>query len=488
MKVGYHSSEDLDEIIARKQQEEKECGYLYWGYGGSLCHPINQVNPFVQSLSQNEEIWLLMIITQSKFKNSPLLSQEFSKNGKLWLPIPTGINVTGSKYALVCKEIQPVDFNIDLSQYYVAIGKNKDCVVSKYMRHRVDKCCAYKNSINTNTNLDNSCFVKISFQAKLVNPFAVFLRSDQDKIKLSKTQTINISYLSETQKELLRYDPEDKHISIISWNVNGIRSVQKKGFLEWLYDTKPYILCLQEIKANVNQLNSQLKSSHGYYTYWNSASKNGYSGTALFSLEKPLNVEFGFGQKEYGNEGRIIIAEYLDFILINCYIPHGGQHCERVDYKLKFCNLLLEKCEQLKSKNKMIIICGDINTAHHNIDVSNPSANKRKSGFLPEERAWIDTFISSGYVDTFRSFYPDLKNQYTWWSNRSNARENNKGWRLDYFFIDQENIEKIKTSFILNEVLGSDHCPICVCLEVNNKQLNNLLPTCHYSQMELNIF
>lgn len=259
--------------------------------------------------------------------------------------------------------------------------------------------------------------------------------------------------ISENSKEI-------QDILMLSWNVNGIRSIQKKNFLNWLKNTSPDILCLQETKAEKFQLNSELVHPTGYYAYWNGAMKKGYSGTALLSRKKPLSVEFGLGIEEFDREGRTIIARYHDFVLINCYFPNGGRDHSRLAFKLAFYEAFLDKCNQLRAQGNTVIFCGDINTAHKEIDLANPKPNQKKTGFLPEERAWLDKVIESNYIDTFRYFYSDSIEQYTWWSNITKARERNVGWRLDYFFITSEAIEQVTDAIIMPDVEGSDHCPV----------------------------
>lgn len=256
-----------------------------------------------------------------------------------------------------------------------------------------------------------------------------------------------------------------KTISLVSWNVNGVRAIHKKGFLDWLSKANPDILCLQEIRARRIQLDAELVEPFGYHTYWNSAEKGGYGGTALFTRKKPISVEFGLGDKMLDNEGRTIIAEYSDFTLINCYFPNGNRNQERLLFKLKFYEAFLKKCKKLRKQGHRILFCGDLNIAHTEIDLAKPKNNNNKSGFLPEERQWIDKIIKSGFVDTFRHFYPGLSGQYTWWSYRQSSREQNLGWRFDYFFVNDEQIKSVIDAFILPEVTYSDHCPIGIRLE-----------------------
>lgn len=256
--------------------------------------------------------------------------------------------------------------------------------------------------------------------------------------------------------------------TLLSWNVNGVRSIQRKGFLAWLANSGPCILCLQETKASKSQLRRDLAQPEGYYAYWNSAGRAGYSGTALLSREEPISVDFGLGIAEFDQEGRTITAKYVDFTLINCYFPHGGRDHSRIPFKLAFYDAFLSKCEKLRSQGETVIFCGDINTAHKEIDLARPKQNEKNTGFLPEERLWLDKVIKAGYVDTFRHFHPSLVDQYTWWSSRTKAREHNIGWRLDCFFVVSEAIERITDAFILSDVMGSDHCPVGIRLRTRN--------------------
>ncbi len=246
---------------------------------------------------------------------------------------------------------------------------------------------------------------------------------------------------------------------ILSWNVNGIRAVAKKGFLDWFLDESPDILCLQETKAQEDQLDKELRNPEGYYSYFSSAEKKGYSGVALFTKEKPKDVKHGFGIKKFDSEGRTIIAEYKNFVLFNIYFPNGKMSDERLKYKMTFYDAFLDYADNLKDAGKKIIMCGDVNTAHTEIDLSNPKANTKTSGFLPAERAWIDKLVSHGYIDTFREFC-DEPGHFSWWDYRTGARKRDVGWRLDYFFISKNLKSKLKDAFIMKEVMGSDHCPV----------------------------
>lgn len=253
-------------------------------------------------------------------------------------------------------------------------------------------------------------------------------------------------------------------MKIISWNINGIRSVSKKGFLEWLQEEKPDILGVQEIKAQENQLAKEILAPLNYHAYFNPAERKGYSGTALYSRKQPISVTNGFGIGKYDCEGRAQIADFGDFIFLNIYFPNGKMNNDRLKYKLDFYEDSLKYFEKLKKDGKRLIIAGDYNTAHKEIDLARPKENEDVSGFLPMERKWLDKLVDHGYIDCFRAFNEN-PNQYTWWSVRSGARKRNVGWRIDYFFCSQNAKSLIKNCYHLPYVLGSDHCP--VVLEVN---------------------
>ncbi len=249
-------------------------------------------------------------------------------------------------------------------------------------------------------------------------------------------------------------------LTLISWNVNGIRAACRKGFLGWLAQSAADIVCLQETRAEEAQLAPELAAPAGYHAFWNSSKrKRGYSGTGLLTRIKPLEVQFGLGIAGFDQEGRTIIARYPNFTLLNCYFPNGSRNHSRVPFKLAFYNAFLETCESLRAAGQNIIFCGDVNTAHREIDLANPAANQRTTGFLPEERAWLDRVLAAGYLDTFRHFYADEPGRYTWWSVPARARERNIGWRLDYFFAAVELQSRLVDAFILAGVPGSDHCP-----------------------------
>jgi len=255
-----------------------------------------------------------------------------------------------------------------------------------------------------------------------------------------------------------------KEIKLLCWNVNGIRAAKGKGFLDWLYRESPDIISLQETKAHIEQLDTDLKEPHGYYTYWNFPERKGYSGVAIFSKENPLNVQYDFGASELDPEGRVIIAEYPEFTLLNLYFPNGKKDESRLRYKMDFYDVFLQFADTLKAKDRKLVICGDLNTAHNEIDLARPKENSNVSGFLPVERAWMDKFVAHGYVDTFRHFNKE-PNQYTWWDLKSGARERNVGWRLDYFFVSENLLPSVSKAFIMPEVMGSDHCPIVINLK-----------------------
>ncbi len=259
-------------------------------------------------------------------------------------------------------------------------------------------------------------------------------------------------------------------MKIISWNVNGLRAVYKRNFLKWLANTNADIVCLQEIKAQPNQLMPSLIKPKDYYSYFNSAIRKGYSGVAVYAKEKPLKVERTLGVKRFDQEGRVLKLVYSDFILMNLYLPHGGRQKENLDYKLGvYCHLLNDL---KKTKDKNIMLAGDFNIAHKEIDLERPRQNQNNIMFTPEERKQIDKMIRSGFTDTFRKFHEE-GGYYTWWPYFSNARERNLGWRIDYIFVSKTLTPKLKDAFILNKVIGSDHCPIGTEIQTDksNRQL-----------------
>jgi len=253
-------------------------------------------------------------------------------------------------------------------------------------------------------------------------------------------------------------------MQLYAWNVNGIRAAQKKGFLDWLYATQPDILGIQETKAHPDQLDDALLKPEGYHTYWASATRKGYSGVALYTKKEPLSVQIGLGKSEYDDEGRTIVADYGDFVFITAYFPNGGRDHSRVPYKMIYKADFLTYCNGLCNQGRPVIFCGDVNTAHQPIDLARPKQNEKTTGFLLEERAWIDDIVGQGYIDTYRLLNPDKVGAYSWWSNRSGARENNIGWRIDYFFVSKDLRDRIVGAEIHADVLGSDHCPISLTL------------------------
>lgn len=254
-------------------------------------------------------------------------------------------------------------------------------------------------------------------------------------------------------------------LCIISWNVNGIRAVSEKNGFEWLEEYRPDILCLQEIKAAPQQLPEDLFSGRYPHISVNSGERKGYSGTLTAGVMEPYCSDI-CGDIDILNEGRVIEHHYGDVVLFNVYFPNGQKDEERLAYKLEFYDKFLHYTQHLRSKGKKIIICGDVNTAHREIDLKNPKSNEKTSGFLPIERAWIDKLIESGYIDTFRHVHGDKINEYSWWSYRFSARSKNVGWRIDYFFISEELLEDLEDAFILQDVMGSDHCPVGIKIRI----------------------
>jgi exodeoxyribonuclease-3 len=248
---------------------------------------------------------------------------------------------------------------------------------------------------------------------------------------------------------------------IISWNVNGIRAAQKKGFLTWLSSESPDVLCLQETKISDDQLEEELRNPPEYQTFWNSGERRGYSGVAVFLKEKPVSINKKFPAKVLDDEGRIIETEFDDFILFNIYFPNGQKDEERLSYKLKFYEVFLKYALKVKrEKSKEIVVTGDFNTAHTEIDLKNPKENQNYSGFMPIERKWIDKYIDAGFKDIFRDLHPGQEGHYTWWTYRFQARKRNVGWRIDYFMITSDFSDRVVDCGILKDVEGSDHCPV----------------------------
>ena len=242
----------------------------------------------------------------------------------------------------------------------------------------------------------------------------------------------------------------------VSWNVNGLRACIKKGFLDYFNDINADFFCLQEIKMSEGQLNLELE---GYETFYNYAQRKGYSGTAIFTKYKPLGVKYGMGIEEHDNEGRLITLEYDDFFLVTCYTPNSKQELLRLDYRMiwedNFRNYLIEL-----NKTKSVIVCGDLNVAHEEIDLKNPKTNRKNAGFTDEEREKMSILLDSGFTDTFRYFYPNKENEYSWWSYFGKSRERNAGWRIDYFLTSKDMDDRLVDAQIHQSILGSDHCPV----------------------------
>jgi len=250
---------------------------------------------------------------------------------------------------------------------------------------------------------------------------------------------------------------------ILSWNVNGIRAAVRNGFADFLQKAKPDIICLQEIKINDAKRAQENFDFQGYIEYWNPAKKAGYSGTAVLTKEQPLEVKNGLGIEKFDNEGRVQTLEYKDFYLVNTYYPNTRHDLSRLDFKSEFNQVVLKHLQKLEKK-KPVILTGDLNVAREEIDLTNPESNHQSAGFTDEERAWGRKYLEKGFVDTYRHFYPN-KVQYSWWSYRFNARSRNIGWRIDYFLISQKLLKKVEKAYILDQVKGSDHCPIGIELK-----------------------
>jgi exodeoxyribonuclease-3 len=256
---------------------------------------------------------------------------------------------------------------------------------------------------------------------------------------------------------------------ILSWNVNGIRAVEKRGFSRWLAEESPGALCVQETKARPEQLSEELrnppdKKGKPYHSYWASAKKAGYSGVAIYSRKEPLEVR-PLGNAAFDDEGRVLEAHYRDFVLISAYFPNSQDGGARLPYKLAFCDAIMKRCKKLVKAEKHFVLCGDYNIAHTPIDLARPRENEGNAGYLPEERAWMDAFTGAGFVDTFRHFHPGEPNHYSWWSYRMNARARNVGWRIDYHCVDPAFLPSVTASSIRPGVEGSDHCPVELVLK-----------------------
>ena len=245
-------------------------------------------------------------------------------------------------------------------------------------------------------------------------------------------------------------------MKLISWNVNGLRACVNKGFMDTFKDLDADIFCLQETKLQEGQIELDLE---GYYDFWNYAEKKGYSGTAVFSKEKPLSVSYGIGIDEHDKEGRVITLEYEKFYLVNVYTPNSKRELERLDYRMNWEDDFRSYLLKLNEK-KPVVMCGDLNVAHKEIDLKNPKTNRKNAGFTDEERNKMTELMEAGFIDTFRYFYPDKEDAYSWWSNFAKARERNIGWRIDYFIVSKSFKDQLEDAFICPEYMGSDHCPV----------------------------
>jgi exodeoxyribonuclease-3 len=250
-------------------------------------------------------------------------------------------------------------------------------------------------------------------------------------------------------------------LDLWSWNVNGLRAVINKDFVQTIEREQPDWLGLQETKLQEHQIPTELDALNGYKSFWSHAERKGYSGAAVLTKLEPLEVGYGFGVPEFDNEGRIVRCVFDSFIIYNIYFPNGQMNDGRLDYKLRFYDKCLEAMQQDRATGKMVLVTGDYNTAHKEMDLANPKENEKTSGFLPIERAWLDKIVSLGWVDTFRMFHPEPK-RYSWWSYRAVARPRNIGWRIDYFFVNEEARDRIVDADIRDDIMGSDHCPVTV--------------------------
>lgn len=251
-------------------------------------------------------------------------------------------------------------------------------------------------------------------------------------------------------------------MKLVSWNVNGIRAALKKGFMDFFNDVDADIFCLQEIKLSEGQLDLELE---GYHQYWNYAEKKGYSGTAVFTKEEPLHVSYGIDMEEHDHEGRVITCEYEDFFLVTCYTPNSQRGLTRLNYRMTWEDDFRDYLNMLKNV-KPVVLCGDLNVAHKEIDLKNPSSNKKNAGFTEEERTQFQNLLDAGYTDSFRYLYPDAEDRYSWWSYITKARDRNAGWRIDYFVVSDDLNDAIIEADIRDDILGSDHCPVTLELDI----------------------
>ncbi len=254
-------------------------------------------------------------------------------------------------------------------------------------------------------------------------------------------------------------------MKIISWNVNGIRAGHKKGFLDWVAEAKADVICVQETKADVDKIPEEVKGLAGYHTFWHSCSiKSGYSGVGVMSKIKPENVTEKIGIEEFDGEGRILEIDYGSFLLYNIYFPNGSSGNKRVPFKLRFYDAVMERWAQQRMEGRRIVVCGDYNIAHKEIDLARPKENQKTTGFLPEERAILDRMVSQNWLDSFREYHPDEPDCYSYWDQITRARERNVGWRIDYHWITQDLRPALKNAWISSDVMGSDHCPVGIVL------------------------
>ncbi len=247
-------------------------------------------------------------------------------------------------------------------------------------------------------------------------------------------------------------------MKLVSWNVNGIRAVWRKGFLDWFNEAKPDVLCMQETRAWPEQLAPEQIAPPGYESFWVCSEKKGYSGVCIYSRQQPEEVIEGLGEERFDREGRTLTLRFKDFTVVNAYFPNGQRDHARVPYKMDYCAAFLAHCQARRAAGENLLLCGDFNTAHHEIDLKRPTQNRKTTGFLPVERTWMDELVAAEYLDTFRAAHPDQPDHYTWWSNIGGARARNVGWRIDYFFSTPK--LDIATAYHMPEVLGSDHCPV----------------------------
>ncbi len=250
-------------------------------------------------------------------------------------------------------------------------------------------------------------------------------------------------------------------MKLVSWNVNGLRACMGKGFMDFFKEADADIFCIQESKLQEGQISLELP---GYHQYWNYAVKKGYSGTAIFTKEEPLSVSYGLGLEEHDQEGRVITPEFPDFYMVTVYTPNSQDGLARLDYRMTWEEEFLKYLKKLEEK-KPVIFCGDLNVAHKEIDLKNPKTNRKNAGFTDEEREKFSVLLENGFIDTFRYFYPDLKDAYSWWSYRFHAREKNAGWRIDYFLVSPQLKERLEDAVIYKDVFGSDHCPVALILK-----------------------